>query len=100
MQRKKSKVKKDVKEKVVDLETVKKKREPYICSKNPEPECPRCGEKVAIKEEGAPSFYGVRRFRCFSETCKNNGANKGAGRGFTVPKGKSNCKRIKAKRNR
>jgi len=67
------------------------KREPYIAGKSPC--CPRCGEAVAIQLEKT-STAGVRRYRCFSEECKKNSVRPGRGRGFTVPVGRPNCKRI------
>ena len=88
MQRKKSKVKKDVKAKTATVTKVIAKREPRIVAS--EPCCPRCGERDALVLEWSATS-GVRRYLCVSETCKSKSV-RGKGRRFVVPVGKSNCR--------
>ena len=61
----------------------KAKREANIVATGPK--CPRCGETEWVHLEYTSSS-GVRRYRCYSETCKANSVRPGLGRGFVVPK--------------
>ncbi|MFA5321394.1 MAG: hypothetical protein WC373_01865 [Smithella sp.] len=70
------------------------RHEPYIVSSEIEPQCPRCSEKVSIQLEKTFTS-GTRYFRCFSEECKKNSVRPGRGRGFVVPVGKANCKKVR-----
>jgi transposase-like protein len=56
-------------------------REPAITTTKRQ--CPRCGETEWVQLVYT-STSGVRRFRCYSETCKGNAVAPGRGRMFVI----------------